>query len=84
MTKARRKGKVFVDHLRNGRGATFIAPYSMRARPGAPVATPITWDELAAGVVPARFTITTVPARLGAVADPWADYASAAKQRLPR
>ena len=45
-TKARRSGKVFVDYLRNGEGATFVAAYSLRAREGAPVAMPIDWDEL--------------------------------------
>ena len=46
MSKAKRKGRVFIDYLRNERGATAIAPYSLRARAGAPVAVPVTWDEL--------------------------------------
>lgn len=46
MSKARRKGKIFVDYLRNQRGSTAVLPYSARARPGAPVAAPVAWDEL--------------------------------------
>jgi bifunctional non-homologous end joining protein LigD len=63
---------LFLDYLRNGRGATFIAPYSPRRRPGATVATPVTWSELEHGVDPAAFTVVTVPQRLGALGeDPW-------------
>ncbi len=75
MAKKARKGKIFVDYLRNGRNATFIAPYSPRARPGAPVAVPITWEELAHGVDPASFTMQTVPRRLAQLPrDPWHDF----------
>lgn len=78
MSRARRAGKVFVDYLRNSRGATFVCPYSTRARARAPVATPVTWDEVERGVVPADFTVATVPARLASLrgADPWAGMAS--------
>ena len=71
-SKAHRADRIYVDYLRNGRGATFVAPYSPRARPNAPVATPIAWDELAAGIDPATFTTRSIPARLGARRDPWA------------
>ena len=46
MSKAKRKGLVFIDWLRNQRGSTAVVPYSARARDGAPVAVPVTWDEL--------------------------------------
>ncbi len=46
MSKAKRKGKIFIDWLRNQRGSTAVVPYSARARPGAPVAVPIAWGEL--------------------------------------
>ena len=72
ITKTARRGKIFVDYLRNGRNATFICPYSPRARPNAPVAVPITWEELAHGVDPAAFTTQSVPARLAKLErDPW-------------
>ncbi len=64
MSKAARKGKIFVDYLRNGRGATSIAAYSARARPGATVSVPIGWEELDSGVRSDQFTIFSVPARL--------------------
>jgi bifunctional non-homologous end joining protein LigD len=72
ISKPARKGRIFVDYLRNGRNATFITPYSPRARTNAPVAVPITWEELAHGVEPAAFTTKTVPQRLaGLKQDPW-------------
>jgi bifunctional non-homologous end joining protein LigD len=81
--KAARKGKIFVDYLRNGSSATFIAPYSMRARPRAPVATPLAWEELD-DVDPASLTIQTVPARMGSLArDPWKAL-STLRQSLPK
>jgi len=73
ISKAARRGRIFVDYLRNGRNATFITPYSPRARTNAPVAVPITWEELAHGVDPTTFTTQTVPARLARLKqDPWA------------
>ena len=74
-SKARRRGKIFIDYLRNGRGATSVASYSTRARPGATVATPIAWDELTPRLRPESFDVSSVPKRLAALsADPWADF----------
>jgi bifunctional non-homologous end joining protein LigD len=75
--KARRKGRIFVDYLRNGRGATSIAAYSCRARPGAPVSAPLSWDELEAGVRGNTYTVENLPERLDHLAaDPWREMAS--------
>lgn len=76
ITKAKRTGKILIDVLRNGRGATAVAPYSTRARPGAPVATPISWEELDGPLDPAAFTIETVPRRIATLDDPWAELPS--------
>src|SRR5690606_4714438 len=64
MSKARRKGRIFIDWLRNERGATAIAPYSVRARPGAGVATPLTWKELSTVESADAFHIADVLPRL--------------------
>lgn len=75
MSKQARKGKLFLDYLRNGRGATAIAPYSTRAREGALVATPISWQELEAGAQPRDFDLGSVVQRLDAERnDPWAHF----------
>jgi bifunctional non-homologous end joining protein LigD len=64
MSKQKRKGRIFIDWLRNERGATAIAPYSLRARPGAPVAVPVTWDELGALDAPDCFRMADMADRL--------------------
>ncbi|MFW8594921.1 DNA ligase D [Cribrihabitans neustonicus] len=66
MSKAKRKGRIFIDWLRNERGATAIAPYSLRARAGAPVAVPVTWNELKEVESPGAFTLENAAARLDA------------------
>lgn len=77
MAKAARGGKIFIDYLRNGRGATAIVPYSTRARPGAPVSVPLTWDELSPRIHSDQFTIRNLAKRLASlIRDPWAEIAS--------
>jgi bifunctional non-homologous end joining protein LigD len=74
MTQSKRGGKIFVDYLRNGYGATSVAAYSTRARAGAPVSTPLRWNELTSDLDPGAFTLRTVPGRLHRLRqDPWAD-----------
>lgn len=70
--KDKRGDRVFVDVLRNGYGQTVVPPYAVRPRPGAPVSTPLEWDELSR-VEPDQHTITSVRRRLAQRADPWAD-----------
>lgn len=86
MNKTKRKGKVFVDYLRNQRGATSIAPYSTRIRENAAVATPLAWDEVSVRIKSDHFTIKTLPQRLQRLkCDPWRDFLSLKQQLvLPR
>jgi bifunctional non-homologous end joining protein LigD len=84
MAKRTRVGRIFVDYLRNGRGATAIAPYSTRARPGATVSTPIAWTELGSLAGPNTYNVLNLPRRLERLRrDPWADIGRI-KQRLPK
>ena len=69
---AKRNGKIFIDWMRNGRGATSVAPYSLRARPGAPVSAPLAWDELDT-VAPDAIHLEAALAR-AAAPDPWKGY----------
>jgi bifunctional non-homologous end joining protein LigD len=68
-----RGGKVYVDFLQNGSGKTIVAPFSVRPRPGATVSMPLAWPEVTPRLDPARFTITTVPDRVGQHGDPMRD-----------
>lgn len=80
---AARRGRIFIDYLRNDPTSTSVAPYSTRSREGAPVSMPLSWDELVPGLDPMAFTERTVPAIVAArKADPWAEIGRI-KQRLP-
>lgn len=73
--KSHRQDRVFIDYVRNSRGATAVAAYSSRAKPGATVSVPVRWDEIAAGVRSDAYTIKSVPRRVAALKeDPWSDY----------
>ena len=81
--KAGRERKILLDYLRNNRTNTSVAAFSTRARAGAPVSMPLTWDELTPRLRSSRFTVRSVPARLRALrADPWAAYWTL-RQRVP-
>jgi bifunctional non-homologous end joining protein LigD len=78
--KAARGDRIFVDVLRNGYAQTVVAPYSVRARPGAPASTPLDWDELSSGrLTPDRYTVRNLFRRLGAKPDPWSGMAGQAR-----
>lgn len=68
----RRAGKVYIDYLQNAAGRSMAFPYSVRPRPGAPVSTPLDWEELECLDDPARFNLRTVPDRLRTHGDPYA------------
>lgn len=81
--KTARKNRIFIDYLRNSREATAIAPYSTRARPGATVSVPLTWEELASQKTSNAFTVGNVPKRLARLRrDPW-EKIGRIKQSLP-
>jgi bifunctional non-homologous end joining protein LigD len=83
VSKVEREGKILIDWLRNGLGATAVVSFSPRARPGAGVATRLRWQEVKPGLDPAAFTLRTVPERLRKQrADPW-DGFETTKNALP-
>ena len=79
VTQATRTRRILIDSLRNGRGATAVAPYSTRARAGAPVSMPLDWSELGPTIGPASFTVLDVASRLASTPDPWADFRRGAR-----
>jgi bifunctional non-homologous end joining protein LigD len=89
--KAKRGGRILIDVMRNAYAHTAVAPYAVRARPRAPVATPLHWEELSQpDIRPDSFTIADIPARLEREGDPWADLSehaqplAEARRRLAR
>ncbi len=83
-SKADRGGRIYIDTARNRAGATFAAPYTVRARPGAPVSAPCTWAEIEGGTVhPQSFTLRTMAERIAQVGDLWQDLTTA-RPRRPR
>lgn len=79
ISKTKRRGRILIDYLRNQRGATAVAAYSTRARPGAPVSMPLAWRELRPGLGSSHFTLINAPRKLRSrVSDPWADFKAAA------
>jgi bifunctional non-homologous end joining protein LigD len=83
LKKTDRRGRILIDWLRNGLGATAVASFCPRARPGATVATPLAWSEVTAKLKPAEFTLHTLPRRLARLRkDPW-DGFEAARRPLP-
>jgi len=84
ISKAERVGKIFIDYLRNDPTSTAVAPYSTRARPGAPVAMPLAWEELDVSLDPGRFNLRTVPKLIEQqTLEPWATIEDL-HQRLPK
>lgn len=80
--KKKRAGRILVDTERNNPGATFAAPYTVRARAGAPVSAPCTWAEVEAGsIAPQAVTLRTMPARLRELGDLWKPLLAVARRR---
>jgi bifunctional non-homologous end joining protein LigD len=78
--KAKRGDRILIDVLRNAYAHTAVAPYAVRARPGAPVATPLRWEELDdPRLRPNRWNLRSVPERLDRDGDPWAAISRAAR-----
>ncbi len=82
IAKKARTGRIFVDYLRNDRTSTGVAPWAVRARPAAPIAVPITWAQVKAGLDPQAYRLDTIRAVLKR-ADPWKDLAKSART-LPK
>jgi bifunctional non-homologous end joining protein LigD len=82
MSKAKRRGKIFLDYLRNDRMSTAVAPLSPRAREGATVSMPLQWSQVKKGLDPHKFTLRTAPGLIGG-SKAWKDYDKGARPLLP-
>ncbi len=82
MSKAQRRGRIFLDYLRNDRLSTAVAPYSPRGRPGAPVSWPVSWVQVKRGLDPTAYSMRTAPGLIKRNRA-WADYAAAARPLPP-
>jgi bifunctional non-homologous end joining protein LigD len=83
ISKSERRGRIFIDYLRNTRGATAVCSYSLRNRAGAPIATPLTWEELSGVRAPDQYRYTNIAKRLAdLVRDPWQGIETV-RQSLP-
>jgi len=81
-SKAARGGRILIDTGRNRPGATFAAAYTVRAKPGAPVSAPCTWDEVERGEArPQTFTLRSMPARIAKVGDLWRELLGPSKKK---
>jgi len=78
--KNKRRGRLFLDYMRNAYGQTSVVPYSLRALPGSPVAVPLDWEELPSFSDPKKYTSHNIFQRLGKKKDPWKDFFSKAKR----
>jgi bifunctional non-homologous end joining protein LigD len=83
LRKEKRKGKIFIDTLRNAYGQTGVTPYSLRPLPGAPVATPLSWHELQSKTDPQKYTLRNIFRRLSRTGDPWRDILASATAIVP-
>jgi bifunctional non-homologous end joining protein LigD len=81
MTKSLRQGRIFIDYFRNSREATSVAPYSSRARPGAPVSAPVTWEQLGRTTGANQYTVLNLKKQFRH--DPWRDIGKV-RQKLPK
>ena len=84
MSKRARRGRIFIDYVRNGRGATAVAAYSTRATPDATISTPLDWSELSGSLRADHFKIDNLRQRLDFMKDdPWAGFGTL-RQRVPK